>query len=112
MSVKTTTKQRKGNDNVSFYLLPKTQRAASISALAHIHLMLLKLLSDCLTALCLPKQNSVHLPGQSNAADILKFVSGQQTDAPVQRIYDASGMLFFCLRCHLTDEGQLYSADC
>lgn len=40
----------------------------------------------------------MHLPGQSDAADMLKFVSGQQTHALVQSLDDPAGVLFFCLR--------------
>lgn len=40
----------------------------------------------------------MHLPGQSDAADMLKFVSGQQTHALVQSIDDLAGVLLFCLR--------------
>lgn len=40
----------------------------------------------------------MHLPGQTDAADMLKFVSGQLSHALVQSLDDPAGVLLFCLR--------------
>lgn len=40
----------------------------------------------------------MHLPGQPDTDDMLQFVTWQQADAPVQSVYDPTGLLLFRLR--------------
>lgn len=50
-----------------------------------------------LTGLVFPKQNSVHLSGQSDPPDMLQLVSGQGGDAAVQSGDDPAGVLLLGL---------------